>query len=190
MKTGMFVGTLDYIAPEQLQGGPLDARADVYALGCVLYETVAGRVPYPDRPTMAKMWAHANEPPPRIEHPGAPEHLQAVIDRAMAKDPDQRYLSAGDLAQAAIAAVEGQEVTRAETSVASGAAAPAQATAVGATRGGQTAAAATTIDRPAPPVAPTTPAAPVPPHEPGRGRPSCRSWRRSPAWWSWRSSWW
>src|SRR5436305_7727374 len=101
-KTGMFVGTLDYIAPEQLQGGPLDARADVYALGCVLYETVTGRVPYPDRPTMAKMWAHANEPPPRIERTGLPEQLQEVVNRAMAKDPNERYLSAGDLAKAAI----------------------------------------------------------------------------------------
>jgi hypothetical protein len=112
------------------------------------------------------MWAHANEPAPRIERAGAPEQLQAVVDRAMAKDPNERYLSAGDLAQAAIAAVEGQEVTRAETSVASGAAAPAQATAVGATRVEPAPAAATVID---PPAAPTTPAAPAPP--PARRRP-------------------
>src|SRR3954447_16169483 len=133
-KTGMFVGTLDYIAPEQLMGGPLDARADVYALGCVLYQALTGEVPYPAESGMAKMYAHGNQPPPvpSAVVPGLPKQFDEVIARAMAKDPNDRYLSAGDLGRAANAAAQSQSLTRAERSVATGAAAPGEATAVAA----------------------------------------------------------
>src|SRR3954465_6739393 len=130
--TGMFVGTLDYIAPEQLMGGQLDARADVYSLGCVLYQALTGKVPYPADSSMAKMYAHGNQPPPvpSASVPGLPPQFDEVIARAMAKDPNARYLSAGALARAARAAAAEQSLTRAERSVATGDAAPSDATAV------------------------------------------------------------
>jgi hypothetical protein len=132
-KTGMFVGTLDYIAPEQLQGGAIDARADVYALGCVLYQALTGNVPYPRDTEPAKIWAHMSEPPPSVTQtgPGVPPQFEEVVQRAMAKDPNDRYLSAGDLGRASLAAAQAQSVSRAERSVATGDAAPAGATAVG-----------------------------------------------------------
>src|SRR4051812_49818705 len=132
-KTGMFVGTLDYIAPEQLQGKQLDARSDVYALGCVLYQSLTGNVPFPRDTEPAKIWAHMSEPPPSVTQVGTdvPPQFEQIVQRAMAKDPNDRYLSAGDLARASLAASESRTVTRAERSVATGDAAPADATAVG-----------------------------------------------------------
>lgn len=125
-KTGVVVGTLDYIAPEQLQGGPIDARSDVYALSCLLFHALTGRVPYPRADDMAKMYAHAHMPPPSVtdEVPGLSPALGQVIARGMAKDPSERYVSAGDLGRAATAAVTGHVPALAERSVATGAAAP------------------------------------------------------------------
>jgi streptogramin lyase len=137
-KTGMMVGTVDYIAPEQLQGSTIDARADIYALGCVLYEALTGQVPYPRDSEPAKMWAHMGEPPPspRAIAPDLPGPLEEVIHRAMAKEPDARFPSAGDLGRAALAGAEGELAERTERSVATGAAAPgtAEAPVPGATR--------------------------------------------------------
>jgi serine/threonine protein kinase len=130
-KTGMFVGTLDYIAPEQLQGGEVDARVDVYALGCVLYQSLTGNVPFPRDTEPAKIWAHMQEPPPSVApHPDVPDQFEEVIRRAMAKKPDDRYPSAGDLGRAALAAAEARDVGTAERSVATGDAAPSGVTAV------------------------------------------------------------
>src|SRR4051794_28005075 len=125
--TGQWVGTLDYVAPEQISGGPLDARVDVYSLGCVLFEALTARVPYPRDSDVAKMYAHLNEPPARVSQlaPRAGPAFDSVIDRALAKQPDQRYPSAGDLGRAAVAAAAGQHYTAAERSVAAGSAAPA-----------------------------------------------------------------
>jgi hypothetical protein len=125
-KTGMFVGTLDYVAPEQAQGKSVDARADIYALGCVLYQALTGRVPYPRDSEPAKLWAHMQEPPPSVREadPSAPAHFDEVIKRAMAKDPEERYPSAGDLGRAAIAATQDRTVVGGERSVATGEAAP------------------------------------------------------------------
>src|SRR5215207_6158007 len=133
-KTGMMVGTVDYIAPEQLQGSTIDARADVYALGCVLYQALTGQVPYPRDTEPAKMWAHMSEPTPSLlaVAPNLPPELEDVMKRAMAKDPGDRYLSAGDFGRAAVAASEGQLLSRSERSVATGNAAPMAATAIGA----------------------------------------------------------
>ncbi|MEA2431790.1 MAG: hypothetical protein QOI19_2263, partial [Thermoleophilaceae bacterium] len=123
--TGQWVGTLDYVAPEQISGGPLDARVDVYSLGCVLFEVLTGRVPYPRDSDVAKMYAHMNDPPARVSQlaPGAGAAFDPVIDRALAKRPDERYPSTGDLGRAAEAAAQGQRYTAPERSVAAGSAA-------------------------------------------------------------------
>ena len=119
--TGQWIGTLDYVAPEQMTTGTVDARTDVYALGCVLYEALSGSVPFAGN-DMQKMWGHVNEPPPALDQ-GRGHPLQAVIDRATAKDPTDRFPSAGDLARAAAAAIDGSGVVEAERSVATGVAA-------------------------------------------------------------------
>ncbi len=130
-KTGMFVGTLDYIAPEQLQGGEVDARVDVYALGCVLYQALSGKVPYPRDSEPAKIWAHMQEPPPSVTGlPDVPPQFEDVVQRAMAKQPDDRFLSTGDLGRAAVAAAQSRGISGGERSVATGDAAPSGVTAV------------------------------------------------------------
>jgi hypothetical protein len=125
-RTGLFVGTLDYAAPEQLEGRSVDARTDVYAAGCVLYQMLTGSVPFPHAHEAAIMLAHISAQPRSVRElvPSLPSALDAVIARAMAKNPDERYPSAGDLGRAAIAAVEGQPATSLERSVATGPAAP------------------------------------------------------------------
>ena len=119
---GHFLGTVDYMAPEQFKPGPSDARADVYALGCVLYAAVTGRPPFIRETVPQTMLAHLHEPPPKAV--GASPELNRVITRALAKDPADRYPSAGDFGRAALAAAEGRSVTEEERSVARGAAAP------------------------------------------------------------------
>jgi serine/threonine protein kinase len=105
--TGQLVGTLDYLAPEQIRGEAVDARADVYALGCVLYECVTGRAPFSGRSEAQILWGHVQETPapPSQLRPGVPPALDAVVGRALAKDPGQRFASAGELAAAARVAV-------------------------------------------------------------------------------------
>jgi serine/threonine protein kinase len=128
--TGELIGTVDYMSPEQIRADRVDARADVYALGCVLFYALTGEVPFSDRESSAKMWAHLNEPPPSAARPGSGSGgLDAVIRRAMAKDPAQRYPSAGDLGRAAVAACRGEPVTEPEHSVGAGEAAPTAPTA-------------------------------------------------------------
>jgi Protein kinase domain len=121
-----WVGTLDYVAPEQIRGERVDARADVYALGGVLYFTLTARVPFERSTDHAKLWAHLVDEPPRpsAAQPALPSALDAVVARAMAKDPAHRYPSAGDLGRAARAAAIGEEETVPERTVAIGAAAP------------------------------------------------------------------
>jgi serine/threonine protein kinase len=125
--TGEVIGTVDYMAPEQIEGGRLDARTDVYALGCVLFHAATGEVPFPDRESAAKMWSHLNEPPPAPgSSNGGRAALDPVIHRAMAKDPADRYPSAGDLGRAAVAATRGEAVTEPEHPVGVGEAALAE----------------------------------------------------------------
>ena len=106
-ETGEWVGTLDYVAPEQLRGELVDGRADTYSLGCMLYECVTGSVPFPRANELAKMWAHISDEPPIASAvvPNVPEALSEVIRRAMAKAPGERFPSTGDFGRAALDAV-------------------------------------------------------------------------------------
>jgi hypothetical protein len=125
-REGHWVGTLDFVSPEQIRGERVDARSDVYALGCLLFYNLTGRPPFERDTDEAKLWAHLSEPPPKVIEaaPGAPEAFDAVIARALAKTPDERYPSAGDLGRAAAAALAGARLEHTERVVAIGAAAP------------------------------------------------------------------
>jgi serine/threonine protein kinase len=124
-QTGRFVGTLDYVAPEQISGGEADARVDVYALGCLLFKLLTGEVPFPKDGEAARLYAHLNDPPPApsLYVPEVPMALDDVVIRAMSKEPGDRYPSAGDLGRAAVAALSGEQPTLPERTVATGAAA-------------------------------------------------------------------
>ena len=90
---GQLMGTIDYVAPEQIAGEELDGRADVYSLGCVLYECLVGEPPFPRDTDVAAVFAHLDAEPPAVsEHrPELPAELDEVIARALAKAPEQRY---------------------------------------------------------------------------------------------------
>ena len=107
--TGLAIGTADYIAPEQAQGRELDGRADVYALACVLYQSLAGSVPYERDSDLEKLWAHIHQPPPALVdvRPELPPALSEVLTRAMAKDPAERPPTAGRFAREALTALAG-----------------------------------------------------------------------------------
>jgi serine/threonine protein kinase len=124
-QTGRFVGTLDYVAPEQISGGAVDARVDVYALGCLLFKLLTGEVPFPKEGDAARLYAHLNDPPPApsLYVPEVSMALDDVVIRAMSKSPDDRYPSAGDLGRAAQAALRGETPVVPERTVATGAAA-------------------------------------------------------------------
>jgi serine/threonine protein kinase/transcriptional regulator with XRE-family HTH domain len=95
---GMLVGTLDYLAPELIQGQHIDGRCDVYSLGCVMYQALSGRVPYPTEDDVAKVWAHIESPAPSLTDtaPYIPARLDDILKHAMAKDPSNRYPTAGE----------------------------------------------------------------------------------------------
>ena len=124
-QTGRWMGTADYASPEQLESRATDARSDVYALGCVLHAALTGRPPFPRISLPQTLLAHLNDPPPRPSESGAPRGFDAVMARALAKHPADRYPSAGDLGRAALAAARGEPVPEGERSVAVGEAAPA-----------------------------------------------------------------
>ncbi|MDT4942056.1 MAG: serine/threonine protein kinase, bacterial, partial [Pseudonocardiales bacterium] len=111
-----FAGTVDYIAPEQIQGGDVDNRADVYALGCVLFQSLTGRTPFPRDNDLAVVFAHLREPVPSLSALRAdlPEALDRVVERAMAKNPDQRYPSCAELIADARAVIGGKDVVVAQ----------------------------------------------------------------------------
>jgi Protein kinase domain len=105
--TGHFLGTIDYVAPEQITGNPVDARTDVYALGCVLYECLTGTVPFQRDDDAALLWAHLVEAPPSLHErmPELPEGLNDIVATAMAKAPDDRYDTCREVAAAVAAEV-------------------------------------------------------------------------------------
>ncbi|MEU2032958.1 serine/threonine-protein kinase [Nocardia amamiensis] len=106
--TGSVLASFAYAAPEQLTGAPLDHRADIYSLGCTLYEMLIGTVPFGRRTPAATLQAHLYEPPPRPSqaNPMLPPAIDEVVARAMAKNPASRYASCGEMADAALHALE------------------------------------------------------------------------------------
>src|SRR5258706_6745848 len=105
--SGMAIGTPGYMAPEQGLGVPIDGRADIYALGVMLFEMLAGKVPYSAETPMAIILKHINDPIPDIiaVNPNLPRAVNNVTQKAMAKSPDERYATATEMARALIAAL-------------------------------------------------------------------------------------
>jgi serine/threonine kinase PknH len=101
--TGAIIGSWPYMSPERLRAGQVDARSDIYALACVLYECLTGSTPYPGDNFEQQITAHLTEPPPRPSStdPNVPATLDPVIATGMAKDPDNRYATTVELATAA-----------------------------------------------------------------------------------------
>jgi serine/threonine-protein kinase len=106
--TGQFVGTIDYMAPEQIQSHHVDGRSDLYSLGCVLYECLTGETPFVREVEAAVIFAHLTDPPPSASarRPELPPAIDGVIARALAKNPDDRYMTCREFAAAARAALE------------------------------------------------------------------------------------
>jgi serine/threonine-protein kinase len=102
-RTGAFLGTIEYCAPEQIEGRALDARTDVYALACVLYESLAGEAPFHRASEVAVLNAHLHAAPPALHktRPELPEALDRVLAKALSKSPLDRYASCGELVAAA-----------------------------------------------------------------------------------------
>jgi predicted Ser/Thr protein kinase len=113
-QTGQLVGSLNYVAPEQIRGEPVSPRTDIYGLGCLLFHVLTGRVPFPLEGNEAKLWAHVSEPPPLATAvtPALPAAFDGVIVRAMQKRPEDRFQSAGELGRAAAAAAAGELQTQ------------------------------------------------------------------------------
>ncbi len=99
---GQFLGTLDYVAPEQIEGRPVDGRTDLYALACATFELLAGAPPFKRDGGLAVVWAQLSEPPPPLSarRAGLPAAVDDVLLRAMAKSPDDRFRSCGEFASA------------------------------------------------------------------------------------------
>jgi WD40 repeat protein len=111
--TGEFLGTVDYVAPEQIEGTSSDHRADVYSLTCVLYECLTGEAPYTRESDLAVLWAHVQDEPPTLsfKHPELGTALDPVIARGLAKSLEERYATCAELVDAAASAIR-REVRR------------------------------------------------------------------------------
>jgi serine/threonine protein kinase len=109
-RTGQWVGTVDYTAPEQIEGVTVSPRTDVYSLGCVLFEALTGEAPYKRENDLATLWAHVYAPPPSVLEisPRLSARFDATVRRAMAKSPEERHASAGELGRAALAAARAE----------------------------------------------------------------------------------
>jgi streptogramin lyase len=107
-RTGQLVGTLEYVAPEQIQGRDVDALADQYSLGCVAFEMLAGRPPFEAAHDAALLYAHVHADRPRVSDRGdLPRSVDAAISRAMASSPQERFHTCGDFARALATALAG-----------------------------------------------------------------------------------
>jgi non-specific serine/threonine protein kinase len=113
-RTGAWVGTPDYVAPEQIRAGTVDGRADIYSLGCVLYEMLTGEVAYPKDNDMAKLWAHVQDPcpAPSLKRPDLVPAWDDVVARATAKEADDRF---GRVAEVAAAVDDAMAEQRAQS---------------------------------------------------------------------------
>ncbi len=113
-KTGQFMGTIDYCAPEQIKGEEVDRRTDVYSLGCVLYECLVGEPPFKRDREVATIYAHLQEEPPKVSdgRPELPAAFDDVVAKAMAKRPEDRYQTAGELARDARSATAAEPAMR------------------------------------------------------------------------------
>ena len=100
--SGVVMGTMSYMAPEQIRGEPVDHRIDIYALGVVLFEVLVGEKPFDGESTVTTMMKHLNEPPPDLIelNPDIPYELAEIVYKAMEKDPELRYQSAVEMGQA------------------------------------------------------------------------------------------
>ena len=100
--TGLYLGTVAYMAPEQIQGQGVDGRADQYALGCAAFELLGGEVPFERDQDMAVIYAHLSVPPPSLasKRPGLPPAVDGALARALAKAPEDRYPSCREFAEA------------------------------------------------------------------------------------------
>jgi CheY-like chemotaxis protein len=107
-RVGDVVGTIHYVAPEQIEGRKVSARSDVYSLGCLLYHCLSGSVPFARETDVAVIYAHLSEEPAKLAEvrPDLPEGLDAVVAKAMDKSPDRRFPSCGDMISAARAVLD------------------------------------------------------------------------------------
>jgi hypothetical protein len=112
--TGQFVGSIPYVAPEQIEGRPQDGRADVYSLACVLFQCLTGVVPFDRQNDVAVVYAHLQDPPPSLSalRPSLPAELDTVFAKAMAKSRDERFATCTDLVEAARMALRAPARTR------------------------------------------------------------------------------
>ncbi len=108
-RPGQALGSLDYMSPEQIRSEEITAAADVYALGCVLYECFCGTPPFADRQGMRVLWAHLQDPPanPAESRSDLPEGVSRAILKALEKEPAGRQQSAGEVAEQLRAAAGG-----------------------------------------------------------------------------------
>jgi eukaryotic-like serine/threonine-protein kinase len=112
--TGIFVGTPTYASPEQVTGGKLDQRSDLYSLGCLTYECLTGSPPFVRNSELATLWAHMNDAPPSASssYPDLPAGIDAVLSRALAKEPSDRFERCSDLAAELEALCSSNQVDR------------------------------------------------------------------------------
>ncbi|HNF94069.1 MAG TPA: serine/threonine-protein kinase, partial [Anaerolineales bacterium] len=108
--TGTVSGTPSYMSPEQARGDSVDHRTDIYSLGVVLYEMLAGEVPFDAESSFGVLMKHLNEPPPPIN--GISAGMQAIINRALAKDPKDRFTSASEMVNEFADVLEGKSVSK------------------------------------------------------------------------------
>ncbi|MGH2699653.1 MAG: Stk1 family PASTA domain-containing Ser/Thr kinase, partial [Actinomycetota bacterium] len=111
-QTGMVIGTAAYLSPEQAQGNPVDARSDVYSLGCVLHEMLTGDAPFAGDTPLAIAYKHVRENPERASEVNSdvPDALDAIVMKAMSKNPDNRYADANEMAEDLDRFLAGQRV--------------------------------------------------------------------------------